>query len=285
MRALKPQRRPAPQHEPARKWPRIATLVAVAATLIASLGFGVYHLAASQRSDIALRQLLRDAGLTVRSITVIGRTQTEAKELLGALNVAKGDSILHVDLDAVHGRIAALPWVQEVRVSRNLPNAIHVELLERRPVAVWQRGGKMVLVDAGGVEITQKDVAEYPDLPQIVGKGAPKAADELITILAAEPQLRERVKAAVRVGERRWNIRLKDGIDVRLPEIDPLTAWRKLARYEESNGVLNRDVELVDLRSANRVVVRLTQGAVRRATVKPARDAWLYSLEFTGGHA
>lgn len=261
-----------------RSWPRKGAIIAVLAMLCGVAGFAATRFdpvqADSAQTDKALRRLLRDAGLTVRSITVAGRVQTEPEELLGALNVAKDDSILHVDLAAVHSRIASLPWVEEVRVSRNLPNAIHVELLERRPIAIWQRSGKMVLVDRAGVEITEKDVAEYPDLPLIVGKGAPKAAAELIALLGAEPQLEGRVAAAVRVGERRWNMRLKDGIDIRLPEKDPVQAWRKLARYEESNGLLGRDVELVDLRLADRVVVRLTQGAIRRAAA-PERDARL----------
>lgn len=285
MRTVKRQRTPArPVQEPKRNWRRMAMLGLGAVLLCGSAGYTAFRVAAAQRSDILLRQVLHDAGLSVQSITVLGRTQTEPQELLGALNVAKGDSILHVDLDAAHGRIAALPWVQEVRISRNLPNAIHVELLERQPVAIWQRNGRMVLVDDGGVEISEKDVAEYPDLPLIVGKGAPKAAAELIDVLTSEPQLHERVAAAVRVGERRWNIRFKDGIDVRLPEHDALSAWRKLARYEESNGLLGRDVEFVDLRLANRVVVRLTQDAVRRATTQPERDAYLHAPNYGWGH-
>lgn len=258
----------------------VLTLCGVAAAV--AIYSGRFQTAGMQ-AEVALRQLLLDAGFTVRSITVAGRVQTESAELLKALNIKKRDSILHIDLVAVHDRLAGLPWVKEVRVTRNLPDAVHIELFERQPIAIWQRNGKMVLVDGDGVEITAKDVPEYHDLPLIVGKGAPRAARELITLLGAEPQLGNRVAAAVRVGERRWNIRFKDGIDVRLPEQDALSAWRKLARYEENNGLLGRDVELVDLRLANRVVVRLTQGAVRRVK-GPEREAGLHSFTLIKGN-
>ena len=274
---------PAPRQYSRRRWFGVAFIIlTLAGGAGAALFFpGRLH-EGGTKVEIALRQILRDAGFSVRSISVAGRVQTEQAELLSALNISRNDSILHIDLAGVHDRIAALPWVKEVRVTRNLPDAIHIELFERHPIAIWQRDGKMVLVDAEGVQITGKDVAEYHGLPLIVGKGAPQAAAGLIALLAAEPQLGGRVAAAVRVGERRWNMRLKDGIDIRLPEKDALTAWRKLARYEENNGLLGRDVELVDLRLANRVVVRLTQGAVRRAK-GPEREARLPSPHLVRG--
>lgn len=289
LRDMQEQRRPSRHPQPRlRNWRRHVVVAAIVLAISGVAGMAAFYTGkfqyASAQADLTLRRILRDGGFNVRSISVAGRVQTEPKELLGSLNIAKDDSILHIDLVAVHDRIASLPWVQEVRVTRNLPDAVHIELIERHPIAIWQRNGKMVLVDRGGVEITEKDVAEYPDLPLIVGKGAPKAVNELIALLDAEPQLQNRVAAAVRVGERRWNVRLKGGIDVRLPEQDPLTAWRKLARYEENNGLLGRDVELVDLRLANRVVVRLTQGAVRR-TKGPEREARLHTYNLIWGNA
>lgn len=237
----------------------------------------------SSGGDAAIRQGLREAGLRVRSITVAGRAHTGAKELLDALNIAKDDSILHVDLESAHKRLAGLPWVEQVSVIRKLPDAIHIEIIERVPIAIWQRDGEMVLVDRTGVEIPEKNIAAFHDLPLIVGKGAPKAAGELIAMLDTEPPLRGRVKAAIRVGERRWNLRFKDGIDVRLPEQDAQAAWRKLALYEAREGLLARDVEFVDLRLASKVVVRLTPEAIRR-TAAPGRDAHLHDGSFVKGH-
>jgi len=274
------------QQKPSRRrWFALAVIFVILGAVGGSVAiFAGRFQEAGGKAEIALQKVLREAGFSVRSISVAGRVQTGPDELLGVLNIARNDSILNIDLNAVHDRIASLPWVKDVRVTRNLPDAIHIELIERHPIAIWQRNGKMVLVDDEGVEITEKDVAQYHDLPLIVGKGAPQAASELIMLLGAEPQLGSRVAAAVRVGERRWNMRLKDGIDVRLPEKNPLSAWQRLARYEENNGLLGRDVELVDLRLANRVVVRLSEGAVRRAK-GPEREAGLRSTTLVRGNA
>lgn len=239
-------------------------LLGLGAGLWAAIEFGPAKQIA-QSLSASMRQAVLDAGFTVQSITVTGREQTGREEFMRALGVARGAPILAVDLAAAHKRIAALPWVAEVRLSRVLPDTIQAELVERRPVAIWQRDREMVLVDGGGTVITAKDVPKFKQLQLIVGKGAPRAAQELISLLASEPRLQKRVAAAIRVGERRWNIRLHGGIDVRLPEINPAAAWRQLALYEQSKGLLGRDVEIVDLRLPNQVVVRLTQGAVKRA--------------------
>jgi len=248
--------------------PRVVLVTLMLAVLGADMV--VLHRAGHLRTaglaiDAGAQWALREAGLSVRSITVSGREQTGREEFMRALGVKRGAPILSVDLAAAQARIAALPWVREVRLARVLPDTLHAELIERIPVAIWQRNRALVLVDGDGVVITASDVPEFRHLPLIVGNGAPKAVASLIAMLEAEPRLQARVAAAIRVGERRWNIRLEGGIDVRLPEIDAPGAWRKLAQYEQDNGLLGRDVEFVDLRLPDQVVVRLTQGAVKRA--------------------
>jgi cell division protein FtsQ len=64
------------------------------------------------------------------------------------------------------------------------------------------------------------------------------------------------VKAAVRVGGRRWNLRLKSGADVQLPEDDTAAAWNRLAEYERSHQVLKREIRILDLRLPDRLIVR-----------------------------
>ena len=269
MRKIKTQasRRVVPM--PVSRLPRRIAVYAIALAVFSAAVWAAIIFGPAQQfvqfANGSLQAALIDAGLSVQSITVTGREQTERAEFLRALGVDRGAPILSVDLEAAHQRIAALPWVSAARISRVLPDTIRVELVERRPVAIWQRDRELVLVDAEGTVITARDVPEYKQLQLIVGKGAPKAAQELIEMLASEPRLRARVVAAVRVGERRWNLRLKGGIDVRLPEQNADAAWHQLARYEKSKGLLGRDVEIVDLRLPNQVVVRLTQGAIKRS--------------------
>lgn len=260
----------------ARRWGQVVLMGLVLLMIGGAGGFTAWRLGyvqvAGAEADRLLRQGLLEAGLSVRSVTAAGRDQTAPEVLLRAIGVTVGESILHADLAAVQARVARLPWVAEVRVSRKLPDTIHVDLIEKRPLAIWQLNGKMVLVDRDGGVITEKDVSEFSRLPLVVGEGAAEAVAELLEVLGNEPWLQRRVAAAVRVGKRRWNLRLQNGIDVRLPEIDPLSAWRKLARYEAVEGLLGRDVEIVDMRLPNQVVVRLGRGTVRRIGT-PGREA------------
>lgn len=280
MRKVKPRaRNTAPMAGFSRRWARLALGAGLLVLLAA--GGAVFRIATSDLApawiaavnlDKALGSVLQQAGLSVRAITVTGRAHTGRAELLKALNVSRGSPILSIDLMAAHQRIVALPWVREARISRRLPDTIRLELIERIPVAIWQRGGEMVLVDRDGVSIAARDMREFGQLPLIVGKGAPAGAQQLFAMLASEPRLQQRVAAAIRVGERRWNLRFHDGIDVRLPEQGAEDAWHKLALYEQTKGLLGRDIEIVDLRHPDRVVVRLTQGAVQRITM-PGREA------------
>jgi cell division protein FtsQ len=129
---------------------------------------------------------------------------------------------------------------------------------ERQPIAIWQHKGEFALIDHTGEVIMRHGLARFSDLIVVVGKEAPKRASSLLHMLSAAPELIPFVKAAQWVGERRWNLRLKGGIDVRLPEADAAAAWQRLADYERAHRVLERDVQVLDLRIPDRLIVRKT---------------------------
>jgi len=70
-------------------------------------------------------------------------------------------------------RIARLGWVRSATVTRLLPDTIRIEIAEREPFALWQRGGELSLIDAEGRPITDEGVQDFAHLPFIVGFGAP----------------------------------------------------------------------------------------------------------------
>ncbi len=146
-------------------------------------------------------------------------------------------------------------------VERRLPSAIHVRLIERRPLALWQHQGRISVVDQGGEVIPGAQPKAFTRLPLVVGKDAPDHAAELLAMLDSEPELRTRVSTAVRVGGRRWNLSLDGGIDVRLPERDPAAAWAELARIQREHDVFGRDVVIIDLRMPDRLIVRTAPDA------------------------
>lgn len=198
------------------------------------------------------------AGLRLENLTVAGRDRTNAEDILAAIDVERGAPILSIDLKFAQDAIESLPWVARARVERKLPDTIHVALDERTPFALWQNGGTYVLVDRDGKSITTV-AGQYENLPLIVGAGAPAKAAELLSAMSRLPQLAVRARAYVMIGERRWNIHfdsVEEGVAVRLPDDGLSTALDRLAALERDHGILERDIEYVDLRLEDRLIVR-----------------------------
>lgn len=209
-----------------------------------------------------------DFGLIVNEVFVIGRRETPREHVLEALGAERGSAILGLDLAAARGRLLALPWVAEASVERLLPDMIVVRITERRPLALWQSRGQFALIDTEGAVIQRSNLDRFANLLVVVGDDAPREVEGLIAILDRQPMLRDQVKAAVRVGGRRWNIRLANGIDIHLPEENPDDAWARLAEYERAHRVLNRDIQVLDLRFADQVIVRRNSRPEEQATKK-----------------
>jgi len=195
-------------------------------------------------------------GFRVEDILVVGRHETKREELLKAVRLVRGAPILAFDIDAARTRVLALPWVRAASVERMLPDTILLNVEERNPLALWRHKGEFVLIDHDGEIILRDGLEAYTGLVVIVGDEAPRHAAGLLETLGQEPELMPLVKAAVWVGGRRWNLRLKGNIDVRLPEKDPRGAWARLAEYERAHRVLERDVQVLDLRLPDRLIVR-----------------------------
>lgn len=202
-----------------------------------------------------------DAGLGVDDVLVEGRNRTEAKEILGTLGVQRGFPILAFDPKAAKAKLETLPWVKSAAVERRFPRDVYVRIVERQPLALWQHNGSIAVIDQSGDLIPNVQPEGFTGLPLVVGTDAPEHTAALLEVIGSEPRLRELVTAAVRVSGRRWNLKLQGGIDVQLPENDAAGAWAQLARIEREQGVLERDVIVIDLRLPDRLVVRTNSKA------------------------
>lgn len=223
----------------------------------------------------SIRERLGDVtgrlGFRVATIRIEGREKTPEPLLWAALGVRRGDAILGFSVAEARTRLESIAWVQQASIERVLPSTLVVRLVERRPFAVWQHEGKFVLVDREGGLVTDSDVAVFADeLPLVVGPGAPAAAAALMAMLAEQPDLRSHLVAAVRIGERRWNLRMNNGADVLLPEGAEPAALAKLARLQASHQLLDRPLAVIDLRLPDRLVVRPVADPARAAAKKPA---------------
>lgn len=243
----------------------IAALAAAISALAAAAAIGL----ASDRPAQVWRETRADVldwtarnGLVVSDIQAVGRRNTSGADLLDALGVSARTPILGLDLVDARRRLESLPWVASAEIERRLPHALRIVITERVPVAILQTSDRSMLIDAKGVQIVP--VAAQPgDLPIVTGRGAAENAAALIAELARFPEIAARVKAAVRVGDRRWDIRLdsvESGVEVRLPEVDAAAAIGRLAELDRKHRLLERDVALIDLRMPDRMVVRLADG-------------------------
>lgn len=266
----KPARRP-------KRWlrlpsPRARKLAALAAGAAVLAGAGAYvakaGLPAPARAALDAAQheaLMASAGLglSVQQVLVDGRVETPAADVLHVLEVSRNAPILAFDPADAKAQLEKLPWVKSASVERRLPNIVYVRLTERQPLALWQRNGQLSLIDHDGTVIKGADIQRFASLPIVVGDGAPQHAADLFALLAKEPDLARRVTAAVRVSDRRWNLRLDLGggrlIDALLPELNPGAAWERLADLDRKQGLFDHNIIAVDLRFPDRLVVRVVQ--------------------------
>jgi cell division protein FtsQ len=247
---------------------RRAVLWAAPLALVAGIGAGAllsgWSPAGTSSQDLASAALSAtgELGLVVDNIEVEGRTTTDTATILAALGAHAGTPILAVSPTRAKEQLEALPWVRSASIERRLPGTLHVRLVERKPLAVWQHDGKQELIDRDGTVIPVTDLSRFAKLPTVVGgDDARHGAASLVELLASEADLAARVTAIVLVGDRRWNVRIDNAIDVLLPEDDAAGAWSKLARLERTSQVLQRDVQTVDLRLPDRLVMRVSDPA------------------------
>jgi cell division protein FtsQ len=235
---------------------RGATL-AVALATASAVGLWATRSGALERLGAALTgralALTADAGLALRDVYVEGRVRTDPQVLRAQLGVDRGQPIFGVDPDAARARLELLPWVERASVARMLPDGLRVRLIERQPLALWQRAGRFLLIDRTGAVIPAaerevEEVARESELRVLVGEEAPRHAAELFALLSTEPELLARVIAASWVGERRWTLHLDNRIDVLLPEYGAGAAWRMLGRQAREDALLQRAVSVIDLR-------------------------------------
>ena len=197
------------------------------------------------------------AGFGVKRITVEGQQHVTDAELTTALAAGPGTMMLAVDTDAAKERLEHVPWIKHAQVMRLLPSTLQVVIEERVPFAVWQSHGQTYVVDAEGTVIAPAVREAYADLPLVVGEGAGKNAADLFDTLRPFDSLMKQMVAALRVGDRRWTLKLASGIDIMLPDDGVTDALNTLIGLDRDRNLLSRNIAAVDLRLADRVSVRL----------------------------
>ena len=194
-------------------------------------------------------------GADISHVAVTGHQNTPLDEIYDAIGIADRVTFAAFDVGAARERLGKLPWVETSRIIFILPDTLAVEITERKPTLVWQHRNMLFLLDGKGRVLEPVSPKAYPGLPLVVGEGAPEAAPQLFAALKKHPDLKARVSAYRRIGNRRWTLDLEGGLRVDLPGDDMLLAIRRAARLVGMEGLARR-YSAVDLRIPGEVVLR-----------------------------
>ncbi len=195
-------------------------------------------------------------GLRVAAVQVQGATPAAAADILKAAALGKNQPILHLDLNAVRGRVESVGWVKSAKVIRLLPDTIVIAVTQRQTMAVWQHAGRNLVIDSEGRTIPEADPGQFTDLPLVVGEGADQAAPAVLKLLHPRGRLMERLDAIVRVDDRRWDLRTKDGGLIELPADNEAAALDQLDKLDQQSRILDLGFARIDLRDPDLVAVR-----------------------------
>lgn len=196
-------------------------------------------------------------GFDIDHIEVAGVTGARADEVRAIVTPEGRNSILSLDPTDVRTRIESLDWVASARVRRLWPSTVQIEVERRQAYARWQEGGEISVIDYNGERLLAERAADHANLPLVVGAGAGPAAETLLITLENLPELRSRLRALVRVGERRWNVELQSGTTVALPEEGAAQALVQLEGLQARHALLDRPLSQIDMRAPGRVAVRV----------------------------
>ncbi len=220
-------------------------------------------------------QAIGRAGFEVKRVEVVGANHIDRLHVYDIVLRERNRSMAAVDLDEVREGLLAYGWVADARVTRRLPDTLHVELVERTPVAVWQRGGQLSLIDESGTVLDDADTAAMAGLPIIVGRGAARQMRQLGALIDAAPALRPQIVGASWVGNRRWDLRFRSGELLMLPEGDvaATAAFVDFARMDGINRLLGRSFVRFDMRDPARLTMRRARaGQLREGQAAAASD-------------
>src|SRR5437764_9596546 len=247
--------------------PARAGIAATVLMLLGSAAFGVVkggHLQELSRAASDTRNAIANsAGFRIASVAINGRKQLSQDEILAIGGVNGHSSLLFLDAATVRERLKANPWIAEATVLKFYPGRLEIGTVERSAFALWQRDGRISVISDDGAVLEPYLPQRFVSLPLVVGKGAETHARDFLALLARYPQVNSVTLAAVYVGERRWNLRTKDGLDIRLPENDVGNALATLSRLDTEDRLFSRDIVAIDMRLPDRLTVQLSNDAAK----------------------
>lgn len=205
------------------------------------------------------------AGFQSANVSIEGAGRLGRADILRIAGITESSTLFLTDADATRTRLLRNAWIAEATVAKLYPDRLEITIVEKKPFAVWQSRGNFFVIAKDGTVIDQlaRERVRDAGMPIVVGEGAERRAQDFLAVLDRFPAVRGETVAAVLIAERRWNLRLKNGTDVRLPEEDADVALMRLVALDRDKHILSRDVSMIDMRLPDRVVVRLSDEAAQ----------------------
>ncbi len=243
--------------EAVRRWSLILLLLALAALgIAAAAAFGV-----PQAIGWELGRSIGEAGFAVKRYELRGLSRMDRQRVDRVVEQQVGVAMPLVDLEATRAKLLDYGWIEDARVSRRLPDTLVVDVVERRPAAIWQHQGQLALIDRAGVVLEPVTLEAMPDLPLVIGPAANRHAGDLNRLVAAAPELKPIMAGATWVGGRRWDVRFQSGETLALPEgqEEAVKALVRFARMDRSSQLLGRGLVRFDMRVPGKLIVRVSR--------------------------
>lgn len=238
--------------------PRFSAAIMSAVLLASSGAYGAYI---GGHADGIIQSITARTGFAVDQVKVVGNHETSEIDILDRLELDGWTSLIGFDAEAARERIAGLPWIEVAAVRKVYPHTLEVRVEEREAFALWQQGSDLSVIEKDGAVIAPFSGGKQVLLPLLIGAGAPAKAPDFLAKIEKYPDFASRIKGYIRIGERRWDLKLDNGITVKLPEDGEDQAIAELVKVDHDNGLLSRDIAAVDMRLTDRLVVQLTPEA------------------------
>jgi len=206
-------------------------------------------------------------GYAAQDIRIAGLKTRSPASVLKAIRVLPNDSLVGFDANTARAVLEKVDWVKKAEVRRIYPNKLEIDIVERVPFAIWQRDGEFYVIDKSGAAFTSLEARDVKGLIVVTGEGAHKKVFELVNHLEAQSGLQSEIAAAGRIGDRRWNLYLKNGLKVMLPEKDVAQGLARLKVLQDEVGIFDKAVAVVDLRQSDRVVISPLEGGKKQLKV------------------
>ena len=251
----------------------IFALVAVVLWIIATLA-GVPALARDQ-----IAALSHNSGFELHNINVRGTDNLNELQVYQIALADRNRAMPFVDVQNLRERLLQLSWVEDARVSRQLPDTMVIDIVERKPVAVLAKADRLMLIDKDGVELEVVSAERAKGKLLLSGPGAGRQVAAFNELLDAAPAMRPHVRSGEWVGNRRWNLTFKTDQVLALPEgkEQAAKALMTFAQLDGRNRLLGGKATAFDMRAPDRIYLRvpgrtdaIEQGGVVAGVTAPA---------------